>query len=85
MNSGSIHEYDLSARFGCDSDMRCRVVCGFDETMEIFWPIRAFRRVDFPEFGRPMITAVPDFMNPDLVSGFRSQASGSGFGETGQI
>lgn len=42
--------------------MRFRVVCGLAETIEIFWPTRAFRRVDFPELGRPIIAAVPYFI-----------------------
>ena len=32
------------------------------ETIEIFWPMSALRSVDFPELGRPMIAAVPDFI-----------------------
>ena len=37
-------------------------VGGLAETIEIFWPTRAFRRVDFPELGRPIIAAVPYFI-----------------------
>ncbi len=33
--------------------MLIRVVWGLSETMAIFWPRRALRRVDFPVLGRP--------------------------------
>src|SRR5258708_13604696 len=39
--------------------MRLRVVCGFAETMETFWPRIRFRSVDFPAFGRPTSATTP--------------------------
>src|SRR5688572_10588222 len=38
----------------------CRVVCGFEEAMTIFWPTRALVRVDLPAFGRPTTDAKPE-------------------------
>ena len=58
--------------------IRWRVVCGLDETMEIFWPTNAFSRVDFPELGRPMITAVPHFMPAPQKTGNRRKKRRSG-------
>src|ERR1700734_4076815 len=40
--------------------MVVRVVCGFSETMASFSPARAFKSVDLPAFGRPIIEANPD-------------------------
>src|SRR5262245_27684092 len=39
--------------------MRVRVVCGRGVTIATFCPTRAFSSVDFPTFGRPMMTALP--------------------------
>src|SRR3954468_20251738 len=38
---------------------RWRVVCGFAETMDSFWPTRRLSRLDFPVFGRPAMPTVP--------------------------
>src|SRR5882672_5232205 len=45
-----------------------RVVWGLSVTMEIFSPTRRLRRVDLPEFGRPMMETKPDFISPSFVS-----------------
>ncbi len=37
-----------------------RVVWGLDETMASLPPAMAFRRVDFPALGRPMIVTNPE-------------------------
>jgi hypothetical protein len=37
-----------------------RVVCGLSEMMAIFSPKSAFRSVDFPTFGLPMMEMKPD-------------------------
>ena len=39
--------------------MLMRVVWGLSETMATFCPIRALRRVDLPEFGRPTRATYP--------------------------
>src|SRR3954447_4540809 len=38
-----------------------RVVCGLSATIATFCPTRAFRRVDLPALGRPMIETKPDW------------------------
>ena len=48
--------------------MACRVVCGRDDVIAIFDPIRALVSVDLPAFGRPTKQANPD-RNPAGTSG----------------
>ena len=40
--------------------LACRVVCGRDDVIAIFDPIRALVSVDLPAFGRPTKQAKPD-------------------------
>jgi hypothetical protein len=40
----------------------CRVVCGFEEAMTIFWPTSALVSVDLPALGRPTMEAKPDLI-----------------------
>src|SRR5271169_1057128 len=50
--------------------MRFRVVCGLRVTIASFSPTRAFSRVDFPAFGRPIIETNPErnaMSGPDLL------------------
>ena len=55
----------------------CRVVCGFEEAMTIFWPTRALVRVDLPALGRPTKQAKPLCTAPSRLcvesSGFPSE------------
>ena len=44
--------------------MRCRVVCGFDETIESFSPTSRLSRLDLPVFGRPAMPIVPQRCAP---------------------
>ena len=46
----------------------CRVVCGLDEVITIFWPTRAFVSVDLPAFGRPTKQAKPDLNSATVFS-----------------
>ncbi|MNT62578.1 hypothetical protein D3C72_2003060 [compost metagenome] len=39
--------------------MRCRVVCALREVIEIFWPTRAFIKVDLPTLGLPTMAIRP--------------------------
>src|SRR5262249_29718575 len=57
----------------------CRVVCGFSVTIDTFSPTRRFSRVDFPEFGRPMMDAKPDLIlkrKPQEAKGTRDPILG---------
>ena len=50
--------------------MRWRVVCALREVMLIFWPTRAFSKVDLPTLGLPTIATRPQ----------RCPATGTGAG-----
>src|SRR5439155_19865841 len=47
----------------------CLVVCGLFVTIDTFSPTRRLRRVDLPEFGRPMIETKPDFIRYESIGG----------------
>src|SRR5215216_5163631 len=46
----------------------CRVVCGFEDAMTIFWPTSALVSVDFPAFGLPTRHAKPERNCADSVT-----------------
>lgn len=52
---------DVTCEFSSDRipTMRCRVVCALYDTMESFWPNRAFKRVLLPALGRPTRAIYP--------------------------
>ena len=53
-----------------------RVVWGLSETIDIFSPTSALRSVDFPEFGRPIKAAEPDFTFASLSPRLRGLIPG---------
>src|SRR3954469_24146655 len=62
----------------------CRVVCGFDDVITIFWPTSAFVSVDLPAFGRPTKQAKPalKFSGVDDIADL-SGAKGNYYGNVG--
>ncbi len=55
MDAGIVDEDDLALwSVVWMPRMLIRVVWGLSEVMAIFWPRIRLRRVDLPEFGRPM-------------------------------
>src|SRR4029453_9758267 len=46
----------------------CRVVCGFEDAMTIFWPTSALVSVDFPAFGLATRPAKPERNCADSVT-----------------
>src|SRR3954451_2323056 len=66
----------VSTRISCASGRctiprtACRVVCGFDDVMTIFFPTSALVSVDLPALGRPTKQAKPARKAPPSVPGF---------------